>query len=124
MIGPDQITVLVWNCSRLIIQARENGPVQARLWTPECRYRVNGPMTGPVRRTVFKSMFDHISVQAKNIEKDVYIKDLKNDVSSLLENSIMLTGRIETLKNTGNSKPIKIELVNSHGKIILVLQKT
>ena len=69
-------------------------------------------------------MFDHISVQAKNIEKDVYIKDLKNDVSSLLENSIMLTGRIETLKNTGNSKPIKIELVNSHGKIILVLQKT
>ena len=75
-------------------------------------------------------MFDSISVQAKDIEKDVHVKDLKEDVSSLLEKSIGLTERIEALKNpvaiqkqenACYPNPIQIELLHSHGKIILFL---
>ena len=73
-------------------------------------------------------MFDRISVQAKDIEKDVHVKDLKEDVFSLLEKSIGLTERIEALKNpvavqkqenACYPNPIQIELLHSHGKMIL-----
>ena len=80
-------------------------------------------------------MFDRghyrISVQAKDIEKDVHVKDLKEDVSNLLEKSIGLTQRIEALKNpvaiqkqenACYPNPIQIELLHSHGKTILFLR--